>query len=103
YINNALPVSLTFTATRRPSSERVIADREYYQRKTELGVKGSLELPAPNSLTVDHTFVAGAEYRRLEPLNRDDFLNDGLPSDYIPTDAELLELALAYEFSTEYV
>lgn len=110
YVNNQLPVSVTFHGEYTLGWEGHLAGGryDYYQRNRNVKLELGYRLPAPNTLSVGHEFWVGARSRNLEPWaiasnSGDDTVDQGiLLSDLSlrSLHAHLTELSAGYRYSS---
>ncbi len=99
YTNNTLPVMIEVIGKYHPASRR-LHGLSYDEQQTGLNLRGVYLLPAPNSLDINHEFMAGLKYRSLKALNRTAFETLGLEQELIPGDADLVEMSASYRYTS---
>ena len=94
YTNRQLSQIISATGIHTYGFIRTLADHGLYQRNEGGALTVSQVFADPNSLTTSHSFAITASYRKLEPVNIQDF--DSLQFQQTPIAYKGIDLALQY-------
>ncbi len=94
YTNRQFDQNITVTGIHTYGFIRTLADRALYQRDQGGALTISQVFADPNSLTTSHSFAVTASYRKLQPVNIQDF--DSLQFEQTPIAYKGIDLALQY-------